>query len=488
MRKLFIVFTLALLFATACNEQRASESTHLYIVATNDIHANIYALPQLKTLVDEYDKLGEVLLVDAGDRVSGNAFIDDGDSPYIPMIELMNAIGYDVVTLGNHEFDKGAATLGEMVAMADFDTVCANVVSRDGSVEFEEYVIKEVAGAKIGFVGVVDTDEQGHPLGDDAVYADFIFTNDVDTAYAMCDKIADECDYVVLLSHMGDNIDESFIARSPRCHWVAGGHTHEVRNDVIRGVQLTQSGKSMARVMVADLEICDGEVVSTSFSHVAVDDYVANADIVDVVADIKSRNPELNTVEGYAEAQFTHNGVANFTVEALRCYPYADKFVPDVVFYHFGGVRLSAILPGEITRGDIYNNDPFNSVIMIGALTGGQMREFIMRKYNSVGEGGRKDKESHYPYFRSNVPYEIVVNTSGDADDVRFELEDDKMYSVAVCDYITKKYIDADVVAAQFKPAGVSVREAMLKYVRSFNGAPLNPDNVLHQREVRAEN
>ena len=102
-----ILFTLLL---AGCIDQKCE---HLYIISTNDIHSSIDAFPRLATLVAEYETKGEVLLVDAGDRVSGNAYVDDATEPGIPIIDLMNTIGYDAATLGNHEFDFGYAQLME---------------------------------------------------------------------------------------------------------------------------------------------------------------------------------------------------------------------------------------------------------------------------------------------------------------------------------------------------------------------------------------
>ena len=487
MRKLYIFSTLLLLMTLSCAPRTKSEdSHHIYIIATNDMHANIYAMPQLATLVNRYEALGEVLLVDSGDRVSGNAFVDDVADAGVPMIELMNMLGYDAATLGNHEFDKGRAAFDAMVDAAEFKTLCSNVSSAtDRPLGVEPYAIFEVEGIKIGVVGVVGTDQGGHPLGSDEVYEAYHFTPDVAAAVETCAEVAAKSDFVMVLSHMGDNIDEEFIAYAPQCDWVAGGHTHADRNETIGGVRLTQNPKNIAKVTIADIELLDGEIVGVAYSQVAIGEQAADVEVVDKVAEIKSRSPELNIVEGVAGALFTQNGVANFTVDALAAYPYADGFIPEVTFYHFGGVRLSSILPGDITRGDIYNNDPFNSTIYLGEMTPAEMRRFILAKYNSYGPDGRYDKESHYPYFRSDVAYEIILGeepaTMPDAVDVVLALDEERMYRVAMCNYIVENYID-ESVAARLRPAGVAVREAMLRYVRTTEGA-LIPDNTIYQTE-----
>lgn len=492
MRKLFIISIFWLLFVASCTPSATKQqSSHIYIIATNDMHANIYSMPQLATLIDEYEAMGEVLVVDSGDRISGNAFIDDNVRPGVPMIELMNAMGYDAATLGNHEFDKGREVLASMIDAAKFKVLCANIIPHTEVLNIEPSARFDIGGITIGVVGVVDTDFNGHPLGSDDTYVDYTFTEDVATAVKVCTEIAPECDFVVVLSHMGDNIDETFIARAPQCDWVAGGHTHVVRNDDIEGIRLTQNAKNLASVTIADIEVSDGEIVDVSYTQLSVDEFNAKSEIVDMVAQIKEGNPELNVVEGRAAELFTHDGVANFTVASLADYPYPDGFVPEVTFYHFGGVRLTNILPGDITRGDIYNNDPFVSTIYIGELTPEQMRRFILDKYNSYGKDGRYDKESHYPYFRSDIPYEIILGAEPeampDAVDVVLPLDADRKYRVAMCNYIADNYIDKNIVAEQLRPTHITVREAMLAYVRAARGEALVPDNTIHQTERKAE-
>ena len=93
-------------------------------------------------------------LSDAGDRWTGNAYVDRAATPGMPMIALMNRLGYDVATLGNHEFDHGQAFLGRMIDSMDFEVVCANVVSDTCTFPpLPPYTVLEEGGFRIGFVG-----------------------------------------------------------------------------------------------------------------------------------------------------------------------------------------------------------------------------------------------------------------------------------------------------------------------------------------------
>lgn len=489
MRKLLFFFTLAATLIVSCGQVATTDSQHIYIISTNDIHASIDAIPRFATLVKEYKQRGEVLLVDSGDRVTGNAYIDDAIKPGVPLVEIMNQMGYDVVTLGNHEFDKGSEALDAMLTAAEYQVVCANVEAINGAIDPLPYTVVSRCGVDIGFVGVVDTDGGGRPLGGKSSYRNYTFTSDVDTAYAVCDEVASKCDFIVLLSHMGKENDTRLVERGTAYDWIAGGHSHDVVSSELNGVYMSQNNKNLRYATVADIEVRDGNIVGVEYEQLKTSDFEPDKAMVERIAELKASDPELNTVEGVATRPATKEGVSNFTIASLASYPYDGGFVPEVTFYHYGGIRLDEFKEGDIKRADILNNDPFISTIYIGELTTEQMRDFILAKYNN-GTADAPDKESHYPYFRSDIPYTILLSdepaNEPDALDVRFELEPGT-YRVAVCNYIADNYIDSTIVARQFRDSDVTVRDAMLRYIRSFGKEGFTPDNECRQREVKGE-
>ena len=487
MRKALFFSTFLLLCTLMGCQRKSVETTHIYIITTNDVHASIDALPHLATIIKEYEERGEVLLVDSGDRVSGNAYVDDALEPGVPLIEIMNDLGYDVATLGNHEFDKGSESLSRMINAADFDIVCANVEAKNGALQPQAYTILNVDGVDIGFVGVVDTDNNGYPLGGKSAYTNYSFTTDIDTAYEVCSDIATECDFVVLLSHMGLTNDIRLAERGAECQWIAGGHSHDLVNRDVLNTHISQNNKNLRYVTIADLEVKDNAILSVTYTQINSADIAPDSTFMERIEMLKASDPKLNRVEGRSTSAATKEGVANFTIGALANYPYSDGFKPDVTFYHYGGIRLDGFEEGDIIRAEILNNDPFQSTIYIGTLTREQMRNFILTKYNN-GDAENPDKESHYPYFRSDAPYRIILNDSPaeypDAVDVVFDFPDGE-YRVAMCNYIAENYIDSAIVARQLRPTGVSVREAMLRHIGSFGEAGLTPDNECRQKEVK---
>ena len=102
----------------------------LVLLSTNDMHAQIDRFPQLAAAVAACrDTADNVVLIDAGDRWTGNPYVDRTPTPGMPIIRLMNRLGYDAATLGNHEFDHGQAYLGRIIDSMEFAVVCANLKS-----------------------------------------------------------------------------------------------------------------------------------------------------------------------------------------------------------------------------------------------------------------------------------------------------------------------------------------------------------------------
>lgn len=141
-----------------------------------------------------------VVLVDAGDRWTGNAYVDMAATPGMPMIALMNRLGYDVATLGNHEFDHGQAFLGRMIDSMAFEVVCANVTSDTCTFpQLPPYVVLDKDGIRIGFVGVVTNYEgPGHPAGNASSFEGLEFPDPQAMAMKYAAELRPKVDLLVL--------------------------------------------------------------------------------------------------------------------------------------------------------------------------------------------------------------------------------------------------------------------------------------------------
>lgn len=230
-----ILFTLAILLCCGANAQN-----HITILHTNDTHSciepekngNAGVLNRALLIESFADSVGKdnILLFDCGDFSQGSLYYNSFKGS--TEIELMNAMGYDAGTIGNHEFDFGLDNLARLIKMAKFDFVCANYDFTGTVCEglVKPYTIIERGGKRIGVFGL-SPDPKG--LVSQENYVGVTFTSPVEAAKRCVDELkAKGCDAIVCLSHLGWKIkneynDERVAAETAGIDIILGGHSHD---------------------------------------------------------------------------------------------------------------------------------------------------------------------------------------------------------------------------------------------------------------------
>lgn len=251
----------------------AGNGQPLVIMHTNDTHSQI----------DPYSYKGDVnvggflrreaairevraqnpntLLFDAGDFSQGTPYFNVFKG-YME-VRLMNAMGYDAATLGNHEFDNGSAALAARLKTADFPVVCANYkfANKKLAKVVKPYIIIERGGHRIGVFGLaVNLDGYVAPQ----IAREVTYLDPVACARQMVKELQNQnCDLIVCLSHLGVNTSEKDndfeIARQvPEIDVIVGGHSHEemAQPGVVgktRICQMTNKGKCFGVLTIEDL-------------------------------------------------------------------------------------------------------------------------------------------------------------------------------------------------------------------------------------------
>lgn len=267
----------------------AAQSTDIVVLYTNDVHTYIDK-DLTYSLVSAYrDTLGNALLVDAGDHIQGTAYggMDSGAT----IIELMNAAGYDLATVGNHEFDYGMDGCMNVIDWAEFPYVSCNFYHESNGVPGESvldsYKVFEAAGTKIAFVGI--TTPESFTKSTPAYFQDgkgnYIYGiaggNDGSALYeavqTAIDSAAKEADLVIGLGHLGDDpasrpwTSEEVIAHTTGLDAFIDGHSHstvprrEVKDAGGNTVVLTQTGNylsTLGRMTIA----ADGTITTELLS------------------------------------------------------------------------------------------------------------------------------------------------------------------------------------------------------------------------------
>ncbi|MCM1300639.1 MAG: bifunctional metallophosphatase/5'-nucleotidase [Alistipes senegalensis] len=467
-----------LLAAAACTP---TERT-VVLLSTNDMHAQIDRFPQLAAAVEACrDTVENVVLVDAGDRWTGDPFVDRTTPAGMPIIRLMNRLGYDVATLGNHEFDHGQAHLGRILDSMDFTVVCSNVVSDTCTFpQLPPYTILERDGIRIGFVGAVTNYEGGHPAGHATSFTGLTFPDPQQTSLQYARELRPQVDLLVLVSHMGDNRDEELLLKAadnanadddrPLFDVVIGGHTHQIRNSVVGGTLLTQTGSRLNNVGATIVRMRGRKVVDTSFRLVELAGYDAAEPYASMVVDYKD-DPDLNRTAGRFAKGAGKFGIADWIARSIAA---ATK--SEIGLYHRGGVRLDTIPAGEVSRAAIYALEPFNTPVTVTRMTPEELRAVILSKYNDT----LNLSEAHRIDIVATTPYTLVTDAEDNAVDVVFpQLQAGRRYSIALNDYIYRNYAEIDRTRGRIL-GDMLVNEVLLDELAS--GRPVVPDNRPRQR------
>jgi len=401
------------------------------ILSTNDMHASLDNMARLATAVKECRDTVFTIVVDAGDRWTGNAYVDLAEGR-LPMIRLMNAVGYDVATLGNHDFDAGQQILDGAIEKSDFAVVCANMESESkwlDDVEESAYIVTP-EGIKVDFVGVVTSYANGHPDGNDVNFEGLKFGD----PQIVAEREGDESDgdVKVLLSHMGDDRDMELAARYGGYDVIIGGHTHRVLDTLVNGTVVGQTGRKLKNIGVTKVQMRGSRVVSVEYENVPLKRYDQNAEMEQMIEMVES-NPALKLVVGSMAKATNHIGLCNLQTKIIK-----EATNADIGIYHHGGVRITEGLPaGDVTIKTLFDNEPFFSQVHTALMTPAQLRKLIVSKYNDTINA----KESHVVDLYATTPYKIIVDENDMAYDVEFpHLREGRKYKVAVADYVARNY------------------------------------------------
>ena len=401
------------------------------ILSTNDMHASLDNMSRLATAVKKCRDTVFTIVVDAGDRWTGNAYVDLAENR-LPIIKLMNAVGYDVATLGNHDFDPGQKVLEKAVDYAEFDVICANMKSLGDNLDDIEgrERIETPAGVAVDFIGVVTSYANGHPDGNDVNFEGLQFEDPQLVAERECEK--SNGDVKVLLSHMGHDRDMELAARYGGYDVLIGGHTHAILDTLINGTTIGQTGRKLKNVGVTRVKMRGSKVVSVEYENIPLKDYAEDEEIKAIIKDIES-NPALTEVVGSMAHSTNHVGLCNLQTKIIK-----EAVNAEIGIYHRGGVRIIEGLPkGEVTVKTLFDNEPFFSQVHTLSMTPAQLRKLIVSKYNDTVNA----KESHVVDLYATTPYNIIVDENDMAYDVEFpQLKEGRKYRIAIADYVARNY------------------------------------------------
>ena len=364
--KLMLAAFIAMLFLSACEPKEQK----LYIVSTNDMHANIDNFPKLAFVIDSLRTAHPGLLVfSAGDNRSGNPINDRYAEPAKPMYDLMNAVGFDLSTLGNHEWDNGPLSLRDALGWAQFPFVCANVTF-DDSLQMPNiypYKVFERDGLKIGVIGGIQVGQNGlpdfHPKNANGSH--FVPLADVLQKYI--DELKD-CNAVFLLTHCGYEEDRETAAQFPCIDAIFGGHSHTLvgEKQLVGNVMITQAESRVNYVTLSTFTFRDGKLVDKDMQMISIKKASQRDEKTQSMVDSFNSNDFFKTVVTTNVTPIERNeALGCLMTDAIR-----ETLGADLSFQNPGGVRYDTLSARPITLKDILALDPFDNEIIRYTLTG----------------------------------------------------------------------------------------------------------------------
>ena len=380
------------------------------ILHSNDVHGAIAGYANMAALKADFEAKGaDVILVDAGDFSQGTTYVST--SKGADAIAMMNAVGYDFATLGNHEFDYGWEQLKANIADANFKVLCADVLE-NGETIFDGHAIVEKDGVKIGFFGLETPEAQtkANPAlikGLTFLAGDEMFA----AAQAEIDALkAAGADVIICLSHLGldaesePNRSVDMLAKVEGLDMIIDGHSHTViskgiistdKGDVefpgAENIQSTGTAFANIGVIVIDNEtkaIVDNYLVPVSEDS-AKDETVAAAaqaiidEINELYGEVFAKSEvELNGDKAPNGNRDSETNMGDLITDSmLWTVMHQDGAIRPgvggvVAITNGGGIR-AWMHKGDITMNDVHTVLPFGNTVAVVYVTGAELLEAL---------------------------------------------------------------------------------------------------------------
>lgn len=489
--------------ADTAADAKAEMAGKTVILHTNDVHGAVEGYAYIAQLKADYEAKGaEVILVDAGDFSQGTTYVSSTKGA--DAVTMMNAAGYDVVTLGNHEFDYGYAQLKENMSKAKFKVVCADVFNEDGTPIFDaNYTYTTKSGVKVGFFGMEtpETQTKANP----ALIKGLTFATGDAFTKAAADQVAalKDADVVICLAHLGVDAESApyrstdLYAAVKGIDFIVDGHSHTVMTKGEKGEPIQSTGTAFANIGVIVIDDASKKIESNSLYEIK-EDTAKDATVAAAAKVIVDRvDKEYGVV--FAKSEVTLNGAkapngnrdsetnnGDLITDAMLWKVMQNKEGLTVDADHVvaitngGGIR-AAIKPGDVTKKDINTVLPFGNTVAVIYVTGAELLEALEASTYSLPVGGFPQvaginftlstavaydaNAETYPastYYGPKSINRVVINSINGK-----EFKADDTYAVVTNNFVAgggDTYYAFAAASAQFD-TGIPLDEAVMEYV-----------------------
>ena len=416
--RLAVLLIVSMMIAGFALAEEAPAHAPAVILYTNDVHCGIddaIGYAGLAAYKKAYEKAGyDVLLADCGDAIQGAAVGTISKGEYI--VDIMNEVGYSVATIGNHEFDYGMDQFMALKDKAQYDYVCCNFTDLEGNAVLTPYVIKELGGWKIAFVGV-DTPEtftKSTPTYFQDGEGNYIYSfnggNGGQDLFDIVQKYVDQAigegaEIVVALSHLGTEFiaddkawtSSDLIANTTGIDAVLDAHSHStiagelVLNKDGEEVLLSSTGTKLEALgSLTITEDADGALVLETELH--TEKLFQDDDMTTYVEGIKAQYAEtLNQVVAHSDVDLIINDPTAVDAEGkpIRIIRTQETNLGDLcadAYRYISGAQIGLVngggirkqIPaGDITYEQIIAVHPFGNMLTVVEATGQQVLDAL---------------------------------------------------------------------------------------------------------------
>ncbi len=374
----------------------------IVVLYENDVHCAVDGYAKLAGLRDAIADTAYVALVSNGDYVQGMTVGAISKGQYV--VDLMRALPYDAITLGNHEYDYGMERMFQLLRQVPAPIVCANLYDvKLGRNVFASYVMKRFGDKKIAFVGAstpTSMETEAYAFRDDE--GNVIYDLQIQDIPALVQKAVDDArragaDYVILDSHLGEeetnrNSDShTVVANTTGIDIVLDGHSHAVivadtvKNKVGKPVVVSQTGTKFANI--GKLVITpDGKMTTEliPIEKVTVKDaYVAElTDSIHAILEEQTSRVICNSEvplrilddEGNEIARMGETNAGDIVTDAYRLMTGSD-----IAVLNSGSIRNELKKTGKLTYGDFLTLLPYDNYIVVAEVKGSTILDMLKK-------------------------------------------------------------------------------------------------------------
>lgn len=460
--------------AIACSYRHAPASQpapvgaeDIVILYDNDVHCSVDGYANMAALKAEKASLGPVALVSAGDYLQGGSLGAASRGKWI--VDIMNATGYDVVTLGNHEFDYSVPRMQELMDTLSATAVCCNLIDlRAGERMYAPYTILELGGRKVAFVGVATpySFNSSTPSYFQDKEGNYVYSLCTDTIYDTIQNSVDDArnqgaDLVIAVVHLGYGPDgrdpinaTEMICRTEGIDAVIDGHTHttvpseKVKNRAGRLVHYTQTGSHFEKLGVMTIG-ADGSISSRLIPTKGAREDARVKAVIDSIKNEYARLSErrlgssevtMKAVDYKGEwlVRNAEQAIGDFCADAFRA-----VLGTDIAMLGGGSIR-NDLKAGEVTWGDIFSVHPFDNIGCIAELRGSLILDVLELGVSSwpADFGGFLQVSGLIYSFDPSVESPVVFDENKSF--VRIDPEPRRIREVKVLNPATGKYESLD--------------------------------------------